>query len=412
MVHATIIARLSDSLPLAASMDDERGDSDLNEYKNQAKHLLRKLSDQSETRCSIESGAYVFHYAIEHGVCYLTICDKSYPRKLAFDFLSELAREFYGLYGNEVHASGLRPYAFVKFDTVIQKAKRQFQDTRNADNLQRLNDDLQDVTRIMTKNMEDLLWRGDSLDKMSTMSDQLRDSSRKYRRDAKQLHINAMYRNFYTPPQGMMQPSQMMQHQQQAHQGNMMQQRGQPQTIDWRSAFGTGYMEGDGPLLEELGINFSHIRTKTAAVLNPFKAIDKHIMDDTDLAGPLLFCLLFGISLLLSRKSHFSYIYGVGSLGCLSMYSILNLMSETGIDGYRTASVLGYCLLPMVLLSIANAAVGLGSMIGILSTVSILWCTYAASTMFVTVLSMAQQRVLVAYPVGLLYAIFALMTVF
>jgi hypothetical protein len=33
-----------------------------------------------------------------------------------------------------------------------------------------LNEDLQDVTRIMTKNMEDLLWRGDSLDRMSHMS--------------------------------------------------------------------------------------------------------------------------------------------------------------------------------------------------------------------------------------------------
>ena len=28
-----------------------------------------------------------------------------------------------------------------------------------------MNAELQDVTRIMTKNMEDLLWRGDSLDR-------------------------------------------------------------------------------------------------------------------------------------------------------------------------------------------------------------------------------------------------------
>lgn len=33
------------------------------------------------------------------------------------------------------------------------------------------------------------------------------------------------------------------------------------------------------------------------------------------------------------------------------MCAILNLMSENGIDGYRTASVLGYALLPMVVLS-------------------------------------------------------------
>src|SRR5260221_354707 len=51
----------------------------------------------------------------------------------------------------------------------MSKTARLYQDTRAASagsNLDRLNDDLQDVTRIMTKNMEELLWRGDSLDSM------------------------------------------------------------------------------------------------------------------------------------------------------------------------------------------------------------------------------------------------------
>jgi hypothetical protein len=46
-------------------------------------------------------------------------------------------------------------------------------------------------------------------------------------------------------------------------------------------------------------------------------------------------------------------------LGCLSMYAILNLMSETGIDIYGTASVLGYSLLPMVVLSILSMLLNL-----------------------------------------------------
>jgi vesicle transport protein SEC22 len=49
----------------------------------------------------------------------------------------------------------------------MQKTKRIYQDTRTQHNLTKLNEDLQDVTRIMTKNMEDLLWRGDSLDRKS-----------------------------------------------------------------------------------------------------------------------------------------------------------------------------------------------------------------------------------------------------
>lgn len=73
-------------------------------------------------------------------------------------------------------------------------------------------------------------------------------------------------------------------------------------------------------------------------------------MDDTDLAGPLVFLILFGSFLLLSGKTHFGYVYGVAVLGWISMYCILNLMTDSGVDAYKTASVLGYCLLPMVFL--------------------------------------------------------------
>lgn len=53
-------------------------------------------------------------------------------------------------------------------DTFMSKTARLYQDTRNVaggSNIDRLNDELQDVTRIMTKNMEELLWRGDSLER-------------------------------------------------------------------------------------------------------------------------------------------------------------------------------------------------------------------------------------------------------
>jgi hypothetical protein len=49
----------------------------------------------------------------------------------------------------------------------------------------------------------------------------------------------------------------------------------------------------------ELGINFSHIRAKSMTVLNPLRRVDERIMDDADLAGPLLFFFCFGVLLLL-----------------------------------------------------------------------------------------------------------------
>eukprot|EP01111_Echinosteliopsis_oligospora_P019813 TRINITY_DN977_c0_g2_i1.p1 TRINITY_DN977_c0_g2~~TRINITY_DN977_c0_g2_i1.p1 ORF type:complete len:251 (+),score=33.25 TRINITY_DN977_c0_g2_i1:56-754(+) len=174
----------------------------------------------------------------------------------------------------------------------------------------------------------------------------------------------------------------------------------------------TGF-EDEPPLLEELGINFGHIRSKSLAVLNPMKRMDSHIMDDTDLAGPLFFALMMGVFLLLTGKVHFGYIYGMGAVGCVSMYLILNLMCEQGIDIYRVISVLGYCLLPMVLLAFLSLIIPLKGVAGLIfAPLCILWCTHSSALMFVKVLSLVEQRLLVAYPIGLLYTCFALLTIF
>lgn len=76
----------------------------------------------------------------------------------------------------------------------------------------------------------------------------------------------------------------------------------------WYHAFGSGGLDGEEPLLNELGINFSHILTKSLAVLNPFSnKVDDRLMDDADLAGPLVFWGAFGLALLLVRVVYFEY---------------------------------------------------------------------------------------------------------
>ncbi|RLW09116.1 hypothetical protein DV515_00002834, partial [Chloebia gouldiae] len=118
----------------------------------------------------------------------------------------------------------------------------------------------------------------------------------------------------------------------------------------------------------ELGINFEHIWQKTLTVLNPMKPADGSIMNETDLTGPMVFCLALGATLLMlnfpkspnqfqlcsepsERKVHFGYVYGMSAMGCLAMHALLNLMSVSGVSHGCVASVLGYCLLPMLILS-------------------------------------------------------------
>ncbi|XP_054154093.1 protein YIPF5 homolog [Oppia nitens] len=168
------------------------------------------------------------------------------------------------------------------------------------------------------------------------------------------------------------------------------------------------------PLLEELGINFDQIVQKTYAVMNPFRKPDPTILQDSDLAGPLVLCLAFGSFLLVSGKVHFGYIYGFGVLGCLAIYMLLNLMSsDLSLSIACTVSVLGYCLLPMVVLSGLSIIISLKALIGTISVVlAISWCSWSASKLFVIALNLHNQQALIAYPCALLYGVFALLTVF
>jgi len=202
----------------------------------------------------------------------------------------------------------------------------------------------------------------------------------------------------------------------------------------WIAAFGTEGYEGEPPLLEELGVNFGHIKTKTLTVLNPLARIDQNIMDDSDLAGPVLFFLLFGTFLLFSGKVHFGYIYGLALLGSVSLHVILSLMSPplTAADAAssqdhsrgsshfsstltfpRSASVLGYCLLPLVLTSLVGILVPMDTLFGyLLTSAAIMWCTWSSSAMFCVVGRMSSMRGLVAYPMILFYGSFGIMAIF
>ncbi|KAK6540040.1 hypothetical protein TWF694_008872 [Orbilia ellipsospora] len=181
------------------------------------------------------------------------------------------------------------------------------------------------------------------------------------------------------------------------------------------AAFGTGGYDEEPPLLEELGINFGHIKMKTLAVLNPMAAMDQHIMDDSDLAGPILFCFMFGTFLLLSGRVHFGYIYGCALLGSISLHLILNLMADPGIsiNYIRSTSVLGYCLLPLVFVSFFGVAFPMDGVVGFaVTSIAITWCTYSSSAMFVAVLRVRDMRMLVAYPLALFYCVFGIMSIF
>ncbi|KAK6148770.1 hypothetical protein DH2020_016295 [Rehmannia glutinosa] len=210
MVKLTLIARVTDGLPLAEGLDDGRDVPDADFYKQQVKSLFKNLSrGQNEpSRMSIETGPYIFQYpfaslsyafynllfACLH-VMGLTLKDEFQLQcVLSFQYLEDLKSEFERAYGNQIETAA-RPYAFIKFDTFIQKTKKLYQDTRTQRNISKLNDELYEVHQIMTRNVQEVLGVGEKLDQVSQMSSRLTSESI-YAEKAKDLNRQALIRKW------------------------------------------------------------------------------------------------------------------------------------------------------------------------------------------------------------------------
>lgn len=167
-------------------------------------------------------------------------------------------------------------------------------------------------------------------------------------------------------------------------------------------------------------------------------------MDDSDIIGPLIFLVCFGFLLALSGKLHFGYVYGLSLMGSTSLHFIISLMTPTGDDDpadaapvpsgatpygpppganqhelsatltwSRSASVLGYCLIPLLVTSVVGVFMPMDTPLGIvLTSAAIMWSTYSASGMFCAVGRLRSMRGLVAYPLALFYVGFGIMSIF
>lgn len=193
-----------------------------------------------------------------------------------------------------------------------------------------------------------------------------------------------------------------------------------PSSSSFRYVYNPDDFADEPPLLEELGVNLNHIRTKSLAVILPVRyakqAIDKNLMDDTDMAGPIAFAILLALELLLAGRLQFGYIYGFGLFGCLATTLIINLMSPSdSISIWTVVSILGYSLLPVNMLAALNIFYRIRLMgdIGVvLGMITIGWCTISSTRLFERGCGLRDQRYLIGYPSALLYSAFVLLTIF
>ncbi|XP_010516841.1 PREDICTED: protein YIPF5 homolog [Camelina sativa] len=191
-------------------------------------------------------------------------------------------------------------------------------------------------------------------------------------------------------------------------------------TIASSSSFGGGggspSFEDEEPLLDELGIHPDQIWKKTRSILNPFR-INQTVHKDSDLSGPIFLYLALCLFQLLAGKIQFGVILGWIVVSSIFLYVVFNMLAgrNGNLNLHTCTSLVGYCLLPVVVLSAVSLFVpqGAGPVKYVLAGVFVLWSTRACSTLVVSLADGGEEhRGLIAYACFLIYTLFSLLVIF
>jgi synaptobrevin family protein YKT6 len=135
---------------------------------------------------------------LEKGICYAVsnkdkigltmICDEEYPKRVAIDFLMKIHEEFKNFVAQKkLDLSSYNSDDQVKYDYITQQIE-EWQDPSKKDNLMKLQNELNDVTDIMKQNINELLKRGENLEKLMEQSKDLSATSVTFYKQAKKTN--------------------------------------------------------------------------------------------------------------------------------------------------------------------------------------------------------------------------------
>lgn len=160
--------------------------------------LLRKLGIDNEDgtggKIQIQyDESFVFNCLCRNEVYYIVLCDESDKYRLPFAFLEDISSEFQRKYTADSIASS-PAYGFDKEFGKTLKTKLEFYNSPQADNFVAVSSKLHEVKEVMSKNITEVLGRGEKLDLLVERTTALAESSDQFRKRSKALRDTLMWR--------------------------------------------------------------------------------------------------------------------------------------------------------------------------------------------------------------------------
>lgn len=159
-----------------------------------ARQILEKTPGNNDTHVSYSQDRYIFHLKRTDGLSVLCMADDSLGRRIPFAFLEDIHQRFVKTYGRAVLTA--QAYAMNdEFSRVLGQQMEYYSSDTNADQINRLRGEMNQVRNIMIENIDKVLDRGDRLELLVDKTANLQGNTYRFRKQARRFRSNVWWKN-------------------------------------------------------------------------------------------------------------------------------------------------------------------------------------------------------------------------
>jgi len=156
--------------------------------------VTRRILDKippNDSRMSYVYDRHLFHCMVQDGLTYLCMADEEFGRRVPFTFLEDIKNRFkatYGDRGKTALAYGMN----ADFSRVLQNQMDYYSSNPNADKINRVKGEIDEVKSVMVTNIEKVLERGERIELLVDRTENLNQAAFKFKKQSTSLK-NAMW---------------------------------------------------------------------------------------------------------------------------------------------------------------------------------------------------------------------------
>ncbi|KAI5184306.1 protein YIPF5/7 [Nematocida homosporus] len=171
----------------------------------------------------------------------------------------------------------------------------------------------------------------------------------------------------------------------------------------------SGYLPGDMPLLDDLGVDFYTIQRDTLRVFFVKREAERRTNDVT---GPALFLVVFALILAIRGRVHFTYMYSLFAVCSFFICGLISTMQKKPITLLSIINILGYAFVPILLFALLSVIIPCGKGLKLFFGIGFaLWSTTVSTLEVINRYAISNQVLLLGYPIFLVYICFMIIAV-